>query len=130
MSAGISLTGLPSPKLTDLLPAPSESELTPDSSAAFEQVSLELGVDLEHQKAKNDLNKLLRQDNLELHIHLIMKVFLWVAFMMSLSGIVIFAYHELTPPWVHFLEADQVEDIKSILFSGGMGAAGIFERLA
>jgi hypothetical protein len=105
------------------LPAPTADELAADSPAAFEQTALALGVDLEHQRAKNDLNKLLREDNLEVHVHRIMKVFLWVAFLLSLSGIVIFAYHEMTPKWLHFLEPDQVDDIKSILFSGGMGAA-------
>jgi len=109
--------------ILDVLPPPTESELVPDSSAAFEQTSIALGVDLEHQKAKNDLNKLLREDNLEVHVHLIMKVFLWVSFLMSLAAVVIFAYHALTPKRLHFLEPDQVDNIKSILFSGGMGAA-------
>ena len=98
-------------------------ELQPDSPAAFEQAAIALGVDLEHQKAKNDLNKLLRSDNLELHVHRIMKIFLWVAFLMSLAGVVTFGYHELTPVRMHFLEPDQVDEIKSLLFSGGMGAA-------
>lgn len=97
--------------------------MLPDSSAAFEQTAIALGVDLEHQRAKNDLNKLLRDDNLELHVHRIMKLFLWVAFLMGLAGVVTFAYHELTPKWLHFLDPDQVDEIKSILFSGGMGAA-------
>jgi hypothetical protein len=110
------------PPIPDL-PPPTPGELTVDSSAAFEEITLALGVNLEDQRAKNDLNKLLREDNLELHVHRIMKVFLWVAFGLSLSGIVIFGYHELTPKWLHFLEPDQVDDIKSILFSGGMGAA-------
>jgi hypothetical protein len=114
------LSDLPQVSASDLLPAPTARELVPDSPAAFEETALALGVDIEHQKAKNDLNKLLREDD---HVPRIMKVFLWVAFAMSLSGVIIFAYHELTPKWLHFLEPDQVESIKSILFSGGMGAA-------
>lgn len=109
--------------LIPMLPEPTAGELNIDSPAAFEQTAFALGVDLEHQRAQNDLNKLLREDNLEVHIHRIMKAFLWVAFLITLAGLVVFSWHELTPLKIHFLEADQVDDIKSILFSGGMGAA-------
>jgi hypothetical protein len=105
------------------LPVPSASELSPDSPAAFEQASIALGVDIENQKAQNDLNKLLRSDDLEFHIHRVLKVFLWTVCLITLGGIITFSYHTLTPVKLHFLEPDQVEDIKSILFSGGMGAA-------
>jgi hypothetical protein len=105
------------------LPQPTARELSPDSPAAFEQASIALGVDIENQKAQNGLNKLLRNDDLELHIHRVLKVFLWTVCLITLGGILTFSYHTLTPEKIHFLKPNQVEAIKSILFSGGMGAA-------
>jgi hypothetical protein len=105
------------------LPQPTTAELLPDSPAAFEQTAIALGVDIEHQRAKNDLNKLLRSDNLELHIHRIVKLIMWVVCVLGLTGVSFFGYHHLTPGNLHFLTDAQVDDIKSMLFSGGMGAA-------
>jgi hypothetical protein len=111
------------PQLSSIpsLPEPNLPEGLSDSKAALEESSLALGVDLEAQKARNDLNRLLRENRIQSWLHCVILGFIVVVGSMVIAGSVTMGWHYLTPEWLHYLASDQIMEIKSLLLSGTIG---------
>ena len=98
----------------------------PDSSVAdtkddAEAMAFSEGRDLSKEKQEADHERFLR---FHWHLSYGIIIILWIAIIVLSAMGLCWAFHMISPERYHFLDAAQLSDIKTILFSGGVGAFG------
>lgn len=105
------------------IPVPELPKSNADAKAALEESSLALGVDLEKQRAKNDLSILIRKDRISKFIHVIECSFILVVGALIVAGAFTIGWHHLTPSKMHYLDPEELGSLQALLFNGAVGGA-------
>lgn len=110
------------PKGEDLrLPNPTPAEASEGQDALTEAAAFASGTDLSNRKQLIDLNRLIRGDRVETHVHRIVVTGAWVVAIGVFASLIMLFYHKLTPESWRFLTKDQVNEIYQFLFTGTLG---------
>lgn len=110
------------------LPAPTPEELVEGNRAIGEAAALKAGVDLSDRKRLNEFNALLRSESKERHLHNVTLCGIWVAGCAVAAMFVVLVLHYVLPPGARFLDAADVQQLQTFLFSGVIG--GLLTRVA
>lgn len=105
------------------LPLPKGAELDEGAAAIAEAAAVASGLDLSSRKDLNRLNKLLRRDEMDGHVHRILVIGLYVAGLCIAGMFVSLVWNMAAPEARRFLTADQLSALQGFLFSGAMGSA-------
>lgn len=107
-------------------PPDASSEDTKDDDEAL---AISEGRDLSKERAEAEHDRVERFHH---HLSTGMIVGLWISMIALCAMGISWAYHMVTPDRWHYLSQPQLGDIKTILFSGGVGAfvAGYLKRLS
>lgn len=119
------MSGMPdeaSPTIDDFdVPPPTQEETVEGVESLSEEIALRTGLDLKSHKTKQEIDRLLRDEAVQNHLH---RIIVWGLYIVALSAGLMFlavVYHYISP--YPFLKPEQLVDIKQLLFSGGVGAA-------
>lgn len=100
--------------------APSSEEIVVGVDGAKEDLALRTGRDLKAQQTNRELQKILREGNVESHLHRVIVVALYVVALSAAAMFLVLIWHFITP--YPFLKEEQLSGIKQLLFSGSLGA--------
>lgn len=89
-----------------------------DPRAQKEAISLHDGLDLEGKRREHDRHQKFRD-----HANVAVLAVLWLIVGTLLLGIVIYAFHSLTPICWHFLSVTQLADLKGMLGTAILSSA-------
>ena len=72
-----------------------------------------------------------RTEIVKIHFHKIFKIFIWIIFITFMLVFIIRIIHLVLPPYILWLDADQIQVIDKMLFSGVIGGliTKYFEKL-
>ena len=104
------------------LPPPGVTEIEEGAAALAEAAAVAGGLDLSSRADLNKLNKLLRQDAIDGHLHRILVIGLYVV---ALCAALMFGslVWSMAFPAYAMLDADQSVALQKFLFSGAVGSA-------
>jgi hypothetical protein len=103
------------------LTQPTAEEAAEGKQALGEATALAVGADLSDRRQLNEVNELFRADRANTHLHLISVCAVWV---IALGAFALFAsliLHMILPSRMRFLDADDIKQITSFLFTGVLG---------
>lgn len=108
-------------KPPSVIPKPTPSELEEGEDAIAEAAAVAGGLDLSSRSDLNKLNKLLRQDQMDEHIH---RILVWGLYIVAALGLGMFASLAVSMalPAYAPLTDDQIAKLQGFLFSGALGA--------
>lgn len=89
-----------------------------DGRAQEEAISIAEGLDLEGKRKEHKRHQTFRD-----HANTAVLVVLWIIVLMLLLGILIFAFHALSPLAWHFLNGAQLAELKSMLATAILSSA-------
>lgn len=103
------------------LPKPKPSDLLEGTKALGEAAAMAAGADLSSREELNKVNALFRSDRVDDHLHKVAVLGIYfIAFCFAVVlGVLI--YHIVTPERLHFLSDDELGDLRTFLFSSGLG---------
>lgn len=96
----------------------SDLPLQSDHKAQREAISLNDGLDLKGKTREHNRHQAFRD-----HVNLATLVLLWLIVVALFAGIGVFAFHTLTPMCWHFLDEEQLSNLKSILGTAILSSA-------
>lgn len=104
------------------IPKPTAEELEEGEDAIAEAAAVATGLDLSDRQTMNRLNKLLRRDEMDGHLH---RILVGGVYFVAICAAVMFGSLAwgMAFPAFSFLTPDQVTALQGFLFSGGVGAA-------
>lgn len=103
------------------IPKPTPVELEEGSEAIAEAAAVAGGLDLSSRSDLNKINRLLRQDQMDGHIHRILVIGLYIVAALVLAMFASLAISMSFPAYAPLTSA-QVAALQSFLFSGALGA--------
>lgn len=103
------------------LPQPTSAELGEDKQALGEAAALAVGADLSDRRQLNEVNELFRADRANTHLHLISVCAVWVIALGAFALFVSLILHMILPSRMRFLDADDIRQITTFLFTGLLG---------
>jgi hypothetical protein len=103
------------------IPSAPQDTANGDEKATAEASALASGVDLSSREQVNKFNRLLRDDGVDGHLNKIVVCGVWIVALAALAMFLAVVAHKLKPGF--WLDDDQISDLQSFLFSGGIGAA-------
>jgi len=75
----------------------------------------------EDKKAKEELYSFYRNEEIKHHLHIIVKIGIYVAFTAFIAVFVVRLTHLIIPNNYHWLDELQIQNIDKIFFSGALG---------
>ena len=90
--------------------------------AQRESVGLTLGKDLSSKRLGLQLDKLDMDGAVQGHLHNLVVLFLYMAFLLLAACAIVMIWHFVVPDNWLFLSDARLEKLRSFLFSGGVGA--------
>ena len=103
------------------LPEPNATELGEGSQALTEAVAFATGTDLSSRQETNEINRLIRGDKAEQHVHRILIVGAWVVAIGVFGCFAVIVWHKTMPESWRFLKETQIKEIYEFLFTGLLG---------
>ena len=105
------------------LPQPTAEELVEGQDAIAEAAAVASGLDLSDRTELNKINKLLRRDKMDGHLHRLLVIGLYV-FGVSIALMFVSLVCNMAAPQAYrFLDADEITSLQQFLFSGALGSA-------
>lgn len=75
----------------------------------------------EGRSAREELNKFYRHEDLKKHLHKLIKIGIYTAFLAFVIVFVVRLTHLIIPICYHWLSEEQIQSIDKIFFSGALG---------
>lgn len=96
--------------------------LPEDERSLAESLGMAKGVDLSSREQINQLNRLIRQDNMDGHLHIVLTVAVYaIGFILIICVCCVIAGYALPDKYNPF-DKDSLDRLKEFLLTGGFGA--------
>jgi hypothetical protein len=104
------------------LPLPEGAELEEGAAAIAEAAAVAGGLDLSSRASLNKINKLLRRDKMDGHLHFILVIGVYFVGLCAAGVFGCVVWNMSVPVANRFLDATQLATLQQFLFSGALGA--------
>lgn len=104
------------------IPAQKPPQASHDEKAESEAAAFAFNLDLSSAETNRKIKRLGEAQATESLIGWLLRTLLVISFIIIAVSVLILAYHYLAPTKLLYLEEDRVDNLKEILFSGGVGA--------
>jgi hypothetical protein len=105
------------------LPRIDESQITSDLKSSAEAQILSSGNDLKQAQNQRAVDDERRKNGIQSHLNIITIGSFWLLALSAGTMLLTLIYHFIMPVSKQYLTADQLNNLKQMLFSGGVGAA-------
>ncbi|MFD1786960.1 hypothetical protein ACFSC3_05180 [Sphingomonas floccifaciens] len=110
------------------VPPPDDADRVESRDGMAEELAFAKGMNLRERRTRRKLNRILREDQVQSHLHRIVVAGLYLLAGSAALMFLMLIWHLITP-WRVLTEA-QLADLKQLLFSGavGAGASGLAKK--